>query len=312
MTSPADGDTPLAWIPFLDERLHAAVRAVTGAEDTAYDPLRGLYISDEQALNLAGHRGPADADARLARGDRAARARRAASRRTRGVHCTRAAPRYGRLYAYLQDDITRRLASPRLVAAVLCRPGGRARRMCSAAWPMRRGCRGWARCARSRPTRRAVRRPSASRWPTGSRRSCSGLGRSGPRPGRPRRCAGCWPRPTAAGARTPSPRYRHCWRPRTPLPLLVVGPDAGEVLAAALGAPLLLVDARDLEQAETFADATLAAALEHAHVCLDGLEDLAPPQRARLWAHLGAPERDGAADRPRRSRHPGARGPHGD
>ena len=285
MTSPADGDTPLAWIPFLDERLHAAVRAVTGAEDTAYDPLRGLYISDEQALNLAGHRGPADADARLARvtellGLDALQAAVLAVCIAPELH-----PRYGRLYAYLQDDITRRLASPRLVAAVLSDQGvSEADVLSCLADEARLPRLGALRTLTPDP---AV--PFADRGiKVADRLAAFVLGAE----------------PERAPAGSPSPLRRvlaaadRCGRPDavaevqallaagTPLPLLVVGPDAGEVLAAALAAPLLLVDARDLEQPDTFADATLAAALEHAHVCLDGLEDLAPPQRARLWAHL--------------------------
>src|SRR5581483_416073 len=44
----------------------------------------------------------------------------------------------------------------------------------------------------------------------------------------------------------------------------------------------VLVDVRDLDRPEAMADAALAAALEEAMLCLDGLEDLKPPERARL------------------------------
>ena len=38
---------------FLNERLRTAVQAAAAADDGAEDALRGLYISDEQALSLA-------------------------------------------------------------------------------------------------------------------------------------------------------------------------------------------------------------------------------------------------------------------
>src|SRR5436305_14468883 len=121
VTSPAD--VAQTWIPFLDERLRRAVQSITGGEEPAHDPLRGLYISDEQAVHLASSPGPPGVDARLA-----------AAAALLGLDALDAAvlavciapelhPRYGRLYAYLQDDITRRLASPRLAADLLAGDG---------------------------------------------------------------------------------------------------------------------------------------------------------------------------------------------
>jgi hypothetical protein len=65
-------------------------------------------------------------------------------------------------------------------------------------------------------------------------------------------------------------------------PLVVCGPDATAVVGAAAGAPLVLVRAGELEAAETIADALLAATLDDGLVCVDGIEDLAPGDRARL------------------------------
>jgi hypothetical protein len=62
----------------------------------------------------------------------------------------------------------------------------------------------------------------------------------------------------------------------------VCGPDAAAVLAAAARAPLVLLGVRDLGQPEAIAEARLAAALAGALLCLDGLEDLNPQERARL------------------------------
>src|SRR5262249_45007857 len=116
-----------AWLDFIDNRLRAAVRAVVAVDTNPDDSLRGLYISDEQALSLAEAGRAESADARLAEAaallgldalDGAVLAACAAPE----LH-----PRYGRLYAYLQDDVTRRFACPRLVAELLCGGGvGRA------------------------------------------------------------------------------------------------------------------------------------------------------------------------------------------
>ena len=49
----SDSDTQLDWFRFLDARLQVAVQeAVAGGNDPD-DALRGLYISDEQALAMA-------------------------------------------------------------------------------------------------------------------------------------------------------------------------------------------------------------------------------------------------------------------
>ena len=64
VTSPPESPTP--WFSFLDERLRAAVRAAAAGDENPDDALRGLYISDEQALSLAGGSTSADADPWLA------------------------------------------------------------------------------------------------------------------------------------------------------------------------------------------------------------------------------------------------------
>ena len=57
---------------------------------------------------------------------------------------------------------------------------------------------------------------------------------------------------------------------QTRLPLIVCGPDAGAVVAAAAGTPVVLLPARDLEKPETLADARLAAVLAGGRLCIDG------------------------------------------
>src|SRR5919199_2663570 len=104
---------------FIDRRVMAAVERVAGTDPDPGDPFRGLYISDEVALRLTQGDSVSDADGRLQEVVRAL-----------GLDLLEAAvlavcaaaelnPRYGRLYAYLQDDVTRKLPSPRLVGQLL-------------------------------------------------------------------------------------------------------------------------------------------------------------------------------------------------
>ena len=125
VTSPPESPTP--WFTFLDERLRAAVRAAAAGDENPDDALRGLYISDEQALSLAGR-----LDLRRRRCAAGGRRGQARVSTPSTARCWPSAPRpssirrFGRIYAYLQDDVTRRLASPRLAAEPArrrrCRP----------------------------------------------------------------------------------------------------------------------------------------------------------------------------------------------
>src|SRR3954453_1447579 len=104
---------------FIDRRVMTAVERVAGTDPDPGDPFRGLYISDEVALRLTQGDSAPDADGRLQ-----------AVVESLGLDLLEAAgvavwaaaelnPRYGRLYAYLQDDVTRKLPSPRLVGQLL-------------------------------------------------------------------------------------------------------------------------------------------------------------------------------------------------
>jgi ATPase family associated with various cellular activities (AAA)/Winged helix domain, variant len=274
-----------AWIAFLDARLHAAVQAITGGDGAPDDPLRGLYISDEQALNLSAGRGPSDADRRLA----AAADHLGLDALDSSVLAVCVAPelhpRYGRLYAYLQDDVTRRLASPRLVASLLSGEGVGADDVLACFAPH-------GRLARTCAIRQIVSDPAVPLADRGIKVADRLAGFV--------LCAD--ERMVEAGAPAPlrrvQPPVRGCGRDGvveevgrlleadTRLPLLVCGPDAPGIVATAARAPLVLVDVRDLERTEVIADATLAAALEQALLCFDGLEELTPSERARLLSHL--------------------------
>jgi hypothetical protein len=274
-----------AWIALLDARLEAAVQAIAGTDGATDDPLRGLYISDEQALTLSAAGGPADADTRLA----------VVAERL-GLDALDAAvlsaciapelhPRYGRLYAYLQDDVTRRLASPRLVASLLSGDGVGEEDVLSCFAP--RG-----RLMRVCAIRQLVPDPAvpladrgvkvADRLAAFVLSAGAGLAEAGA-PAPLRRV------PFVAdgyGRASVIDDVARLLAADARLPVVVCGPDAAPIVAAAARSPLVLVDIRDLDRPDVIADATLAAALEQALLCFDGLDDHTPADRARLLAHL--------------------------
>src|SRR3954464_9422756 len=113
-------DTPATvGFDFIDRRIMAAVERVASSDPNPADPFRGLYISDDQALELSRGDSVSGADDRLADVARAL----ALDMLEAAVLAICAAPelnpRYGRLFAYLQDDVTRKLPSPRLVGHLL-------------------------------------------------------------------------------------------------------------------------------------------------------------------------------------------------
>src|SRR4051794_5110553 len=119
---PPSAEPRAVTFAFLDARVRAAVEQAVEGDPNPADPLRGLYISDEKALELARQEGPT-IDDRL--GDAADRlGLDALEIAVLGLVAAPAlAPRYGRLYAYLHDDVTRRLVSPRLCGELLAGPG---------------------------------------------------------------------------------------------------------------------------------------------------------------------------------------------
>lgn len=286
VSSPADAPAaaPSAvGFQFLEGRLRAAVEGVAGSDPNPTDPFRGLYISDADALNLAAGDASTETDGRLA-----------AATRLLGLDLLDSAvlglavapelnPRYGRLFAYLQDDVTRKLASPRLVGHLLegdgvsaadvlaCfANGGRLRRM------------GALRLIEGDGTI-----PLAERQIKVAERLAAFL--VGTRLDTPRGDGRL--RPLPLGLHEPG-------RPDTisqltallaadsHLPVVVAGPDASSLVARALGRPLLLANIRDVESAELMAEAALLCALEDMELVFDGLDDLEPAERNRVLRAL--------------------------
>jgi hypothetical protein len=274
---------------FVHRRVAAAVEAVAATDPTPHDPLRGLYVSDEQALRLTAGAPVADLDGRLD----AIAAALGLDLLEHAVLAVCAAPelnpRYGRLFAYLQDDVTRKLASPLLVGRLLQGEGvtpvdvmtclaadGRLRRLHAvsilgeATLPVA-----------ERAVKVADRLAAAL---LGARIDASlvpARARLVEEPGR------------GLGREQVLADLRAVLRHPTRLPVLVAGPDAEALVARALRRPLVVLPLREVERPAVLGDARLAAALEGRALVLDGLEDLEPGERGRAvetvaaWSALG-------------------------
>ena len=279
MTSSAERPT-WAW---LDARVREAVTAVAGTEPTAWDPFRGLYVTDELALELA-QRGPTfGLDERL----EIVAERLGLDALEAAVLAISAAPeldvRFGRLFAFLQDDVTRKLASPRLVASLLAPEFASGDVI--ACFDRNRALRG---SAALRLVEFGGPTPLADRgillaerlaaFLLGADLDASAAGR-----------LGRVDVPSAVlGRATTVQEVRRQLRGSTHLPLLVCGTDAPEILSAAAGRGLLLADVADATHVELMAEATITAALEGRIRAFRGLEQLEPPDRERALDALTA------------------------
>jgi hypothetical protein len=285
MQQPAtsSADPPAAGrFAHLDGLVRAAVEAAARADPNPADPYRGLYVSDDLALALAQRPALAGADPRLA--DAAARL---------GLDDLEAvvlglcaapelSPHYGRLYGYLHDDVTRKLASPRLVVRLLGEGGTDPERV-------------WQCFAHSGALRRtgavalleprsAV--PVADRVAKVSDRLVAHLiGARLDAPlgdGRVRPVA---PAGHDLGRPETVAELRSLLADASALPLVVCGPDAIELVASAVRGPVLVVDVNDADDRELMSEVGLRAALEGALVCYSGLAEAAPADvRRRLRA----------------------------
>jgi hypothetical protein len=272
----------------LGARLRSAVEAAVAGGADPHDALRGLYISDEQALRLAASEGP-KAPATLS----FAAERLGLSRIDAVVLALCAAPeldpRFGRLYAYLHDDVTRKLASPRLAAELLCdesvSPSEVLARFAPGAPLTRRGA------IRVLAGEQAT--PLADRQlKVADRLAALLLGAVDLADAAAESALRHVSPDQLRGREAAIERFRLLLAADTRLPLVACGPDAGAVLAAAAQAPVVLLGVRELERTDALADARLAAALEDGLVCLDGLEDLSGVERGRLLRAIDeSPER---------------------
>lgn len=278
---------PAAGLRFelLDARIRLAVESVAGTDPNPADPFRGLYISDDLALSLTRSTPTGELDDRL--DDAATRL---------GLDVLESAvlglcaapelsPHYGRLYAYLHDDVTRKLATPRLVARLLGDEGVKPGDVLAC-------------FANDKPLRQlgAIRLldpngpiPLAERSvKLGDNLAAYLLGSHLEEPhreGRLRRVD--LPEYNPGRAETVD-ELRALVTSPSRLPVVVAGPDASVLLAVALERPLLLAGLADAEDYDLMREAALVATLEGRQIAFDGLEELEPALRNRVLRALRA------------------------
>jgi hypothetical protein len=270
--------TQTVGFDFVDRRVMAAVQRVASNDPNPADPFRGLYISDETALQLTRGESASGADDRLA----AVTAALGLDLLDAAVLATCAAPelnpRFGRLYAYLQDDVTRKLPSARLVGHLLEGEGVTAADVMSCFdidGPLRRL--GAVKLLGDAQTPLAERPLKVA-----DRLAAHLLGARLDELPAPTRL-----RLVPLPAHDPG-RHDHVAavaamlaRP-SELPVVLCGPDAEALLAKAYRRPLVVAHVRDMEQRDVMADAALISALEGRPLIFEGLEDLDPAERGRL------------------------------
>jgi hypothetical protein len=262
----------------IDSRIRGAVDAVLATDVNPADPFRGLYISDDLARSLA-HASPIeDLDDRISRAAELLQLQPVDVDVLGLCAAPELSPRYGRLFAYLHDDVTRKLASPRLVAQLLAdsdQPRDAILARFAHDAPLRR-------TGAIRLLADGVPGPLADRpikVPDRLAAFLLGARLDAPPDGAGLRHVEPIP-PAAIGARRSSVDYlRRLLRADSSLPLLVAGPDAPALLALALEKPLLLVAAASLATEERVDEASLVAHLERRTLCFDRLESLAPTER---------------------------------
>jgi hypothetical protein len=291
VTSPATS-APVVRFGDIVRRIHAAVGRVAATEQDPLDPFRGLYISDVDAVRTVGELDDGGG-VEAAVPDRDAVLAGAAERLGLGpldaallAFC--AAPeldaRYGRLVAYLQDDVTRRLPTPRLAARLLCggevserevlgRFGARAP-LCAS---------GAVRLLDAEPAIPLADRPAKLE----ERLAAHLVG------------ADFAPPPAGRQLLVPVPRRdpgRHeavdvlhrLLAARPDVPVVACGADAADLLAWAVERPVLLVDARDAADRAALGSARVRSMLENAELVLE-LPGPGPPEdgaRARAALDL--------------------------
>jgi hypothetical protein len=263
---------------FIDRRVMSAVERVAASDPNPGDPFRGLYISDETALRLTQGDSGSSADERLEQATRALGLDLLDSAVLAVCAAPELNPRYGRLYAYLQDDVTRKLPSPRLVGHLLEGDGVSAAdvmRSFDRDGPLR--ARGALRLIGEAPTPLAERSIKVA-----DRLASFLLGAQMdelPPPARLRLVPMPAHDPGRDGAvHAVAALLAH----DSTLPVVLAGPDSESLLATAHGRPLVVVHARDMDQRDVIADAMLVSAMEDRPLVFEGLEDLEPADRARV------------------------------
>ncbi len=270
----------------IDSRIRDAVDAVLATDINPADPFRGLYISDDLARSLA-HASPIeDLDARIRTAAELLDLEPVDADVLGLCAAPELSPRYGRLFAYLHDDLTRKLASPRLVARLLA-DEHRSRDVVLARFSHRSPLR----------LSGAIRLPAGDAGPVADRlvrvpdrlaAYLLGARLDAPEaPGRLRRVESAR-RHSVRARRSNLEHLQRLVAADGSLPVFVVGPDAPEMLALALEQPLLLLAAEAGMSEERVAEAVLTARLEGRRLCLDRVELLSGDEAARVIEEIAA------------------------
>jgi len=258
-------------------RMRSAVDVVASGPSDPADPWRGLYVDDAEALRL-GAQAPAN---ELERRFDTACERLGLDALERRVLALCVAPEthadVARLYGYLHDDLTRGNASPRLVARLLA--GERA----SEADVL--GC--FDERARLRATgaiRVDAAGPLIDRAVTvGSLLAARVVGANVAGSAMLRRHDGTGLPP---GREPTLRRMRKLLDAGRELPLAISGPDALDLLVAASGRSLVVLDARSALAPQHSDDLALATALDGDLAVVDGLAELDRDGRGRALQRI--------------------------
>jgi ATPase family associated with various cellular activities (AAA) len=273
----------------LDARIRGGVEAVAHHRDDPNDPFRGLYLTDEQALALTAEQPPLDIDGRL--GELSGLF--GLDPLEQSILAVCAAPeiswRYGRLYGYLHDDLTRQLASPRLAAALI-------------AGAEIAGEQVLARLTHSAPLRRlgALHVLDDPRLPLADQPLKCAEPVASVLTGSTTLHAAPHTIPHAIASESeivsvpslvPAPpdtieQLRSAIATGDELALAILGPDAPATLAFALERPLLLASMTNADDPERMASLRLAAALARATLAFTGFERLSPERLEPIWRVL--------------------------
>jgi ATPase family associated with various cellular activities (AAA) len=270
----------------IDSRIRGAVDAVLATDVNPADPFRGLYISDDLARSLA-HASPIDdVDDRLRRAAELLHLEPVDADVLALCAAPDLSPRYGKLFAYLHDDMTRKLASPRLVARLLSDERQSRDTLL-------------ARFSHQSPLRvsGAIRLSADDGEPLADRlikvpdrlaAYLLGARLDAPEdPGGLRR-VDVSPRDSLRARRSNVEQLRRLLAADGSVPVLVIGPDAPAILAVALEQPLLLLAADSAAREERIAEAVLTARLEGRRICLDGVERLTGGEQRRVIETIAA------------------------
>jgi hypothetical protein len=270
-------------IESLNARLREEVDRLVAAGRDPQDAMAGFYISPEQAREYV----------RAVDGGGHLEERLAAAAERLGLEPLEAAvltacatpeldPRYSKIFSFLHDDVTRRLPSPRVVAELL-QGDGVGREDVVACFGSDRPLRRYGALELIDPD---GQRPFLDRSIKLAEPLVSfllGTPVHEPPDARLRRFD---PPEHAVGRAEALERISAVLAQPTTLPVLVAGPDATALLAAALGRALLLAGAAHLGDRGLAGRAALVCALERRTLVFDGLEELDPAARERFRAAL--------------------------